>query len=107
VLLAGLGFGLANLFRNTGAALGLTAFYLMIVETLVRGVRPRWGEWLLTTNAGALVNETPLRMYVGSNADGSAREIVIGQLHGGVVLTTLVLGLLLLGGLLFVRRDLT
>ena len=35
-----LGFGLTNLVRNTGAALGIGFVYLAIVENAVRALRP-------------------------------------------------------------------
>jgi hypothetical protein len=55
VLAAWLGFGIANLIRNTGASLGVGFVYFAVIETAVRGFRPRWQEWLLTDNAAALV----------------------------------------------------
>ena len=51
VLVALLGFGLTNLIRNTGAALGVGFVYFAIVETAVRALRPAWQPWLLSTNA--------------------------------------------------------
>lgn len=45
-----LGFGLATIGKNTGAALGGGMAYLLIVESLVRAFLPAWDEWLLSTN---------------------------------------------------------
>ena len=106
VLLAGLGFALANLLRNTGAALGVAALYLAVFETAVRVLHPPWAEWLFTVNASALLSRTPIHLYVGGRNDQQSREIVLGHLHGGLYLVALVAGLLTLGGVLFARRDL-
>ncbi len=114
VLLGLIGFGIANLIRNTAAALGV-GFVYFIAEIILQNVRPAWQEWFLTINAGALVNEGGLRVYVytgepvfqsdGSVSDG--REILISNWHGGLVLGGLAVLLLLVGGFLFKRRDLT
>ena len=114
VLLGLIGFGIANLIRNTAAALGV-GFVYFIAEIILQNVRPAWQEWFLTINAGALVNEGGLRVYIytgepvfqsdGSISDG--REVLISNWHGGLVLGGLALLLLLVGGFLFKRRDLT
>ena len=107
VLMSGLGFALANLLRNTGAALGLMALYLAVLENLIRVLRPSWAEWLLTSNAGALISRTPVRLYVNNRSDGASREIVLGHLHGGLYLAGVVTALLTVGAVLFSRRDLS
>ena len=43
VLAALIGFGLANLTRNTGAALGIGFVYFAILETAIRILRPMLG----------------------------------------------------------------
>lgn len=105
-LLSGLGFALANLLRNTGAALGVAALYLAVLENVVRVLRPSWVEWLFTSNAAALVSRTPVHLQVGGRGNQPSHEIVLSHLHGGLYLTGLVAGLLALGGVLFARRDL-
>ena len=55
VLASLVGFGLANLTRNTGAALGAGFVYFAILETAVRALRPTWQPWLLSNNAVALM----------------------------------------------------
>ena len=54
VLAALLGFGLTNLTRNTGAALGIGFVYFAILETAIRILRPVWEPWLLSNNAVGL-----------------------------------------------------
>lgn len=109
-----IGFGIANLVRNTAAALG-AGFVYFVVEIVVINVRPALQPWFLTTNAAALVNEggvpvswstdTPTRQPDGSLAD--YKELLLTNLHGGLVVGGVALVLLVLGGWLFKRRDLT
>ena len=106
-----LGFGLTNLLRNTGAALGVGFVYLVVVENAVRVLRPAWQPWLLTNNAAALVLPDGLTLLLP--ADGAADPGVSGGveyvLSNGqaalflAVLTTVVVGV---GVVLFSRRDL-
>ncbi|MEX2203698.1 MAG: hypothetical protein WD965_06375 [Actinomycetota bacterium] len=58
-IFAGVGFGIASIGRNTAAALGVGFGYLVIVENLVRGLRPAWAPWLLTENAGLFLIGDP------------------------------------------------
>jgi ABC-type transport system involved in multi-copper enzyme maturation permease subunit len=59
-IFAGFGFGLASSGRNTAVALGVGFGYLVIVENLVRGLRPQWTPWLLTDNAGLFIVDSPI-----------------------------------------------
>ncbi len=110
IIAAALGFALANLVRNTGAALGIAFAYLLVVENAVRALYPRWQGWLLTTSAGALLDPAGGRYYLAGRPDGlgnaSGREVVVTHLHGGLVLGGTALVLVALGSVLFVRRDL-
>lgn len=56
---AGFGFGLASIGRNSAVALGVGFGYLVIVENLVRGLRPRWMPWLLTENSALFIIDLP------------------------------------------------
>jgi ABC-type transport system involved in multi-copper enzyme maturation permease subunit len=58
-IFAAFGFGLASAGRNTAVALGVGFGYLVIVENLVRGLRPQWTPWLLTDNAGLFIVDSP------------------------------------------------
>ena len=114
VLAALLGFGIANLIRNTGASLGVGFVYFAVIETAVRGFRPRWQEWLLTDNATGLILNGGHRIFIYSeqtideqgNFVDNVPQILISNVQGGLVLgivTTIVVGS---GVLLFKRRDL-
>jgi ABC-type transport system involved in multi-copper enzyme maturation permease subunit len=58
-IFAGVGFGIASIGRNTAAALGVGFGYIVIVENLVRGLRPAWAPWLLADNAGLFLIGEP------------------------------------------------
>ena len=108
-----LGFAVAHLTRGTGAALGVAFLYFAILEPAIGAFRPGWAPWLLNTNISALVTPGGTKIYLpdpGVGAQGQfeqMREVVIGNLHGGLVLGAVVLVILALGGWLFRRRDLT
>jgi hypothetical protein len=102
------GFGLANLVRNTGAALGVGFVYFAIVESAVEAFRPTWGPWLLTRNAAALINPGGLKIpiYDGSfTANGMPREVFVSNLHAGLWLGAVLAAVVGLGVVLFARRD--
>ncbi len=109
-----LGFGIANLVRNTAAALGVGFVYFAVVESAVRGFRPSWQEWLLTDNAAALLLNGGHKIYLfnegyvderGAYID-SGREVLLSNLHGAAVLGGVTAVLVIVGVALFQRRDL-
>jgi ABC-2 type transport system permease protein len=117
VFAALLGFGIANLIRNTGASLGVGFVYFAVIESAIRGLRPTWQEWLLTDNAAALVLDGGHRIFIfddsgqvsfdeAGNVIEGAQEIVVSNLHGGLVLGLTAAAVLALGTVLFQRRDL-
>ncbi|MCZ2818381.1 ABC transporter permease subunit [Modestobacter sp. VKM Ac-2984] len=102
-----LGFGLTNLVRNTGAALGVGFVYFAVLETAVRAVRPEWQPWLLTDNAAALVMPDGLTIYTGFDpVTGVSTEYLLGNLQAGVFLAVVAAVVLTVGIVLFTRRDL-
>jgi hypothetical protein len=112
-VMALLGFGIANLIRNTAAALGVGFVYVAVVETALRALRPAWQRWLLTDNAIALLTPGGLHVFLDQgfvDARGqyqeSGREILVSNLHGGLILTAATLAVLVAGIVLFGRRDL-
>lgn len=113
VLFALLGFGIANLLRNTAAAFGFAFVYFAILETVLRQVRPAWQPYLLTDSAVALLLKGGNKVFVDQgyvDARGfyvaTGREIMVSNLHGAVVLAVVSLAVVALGVLLFTRRDL-
>ncbi|OMQ15793.1 hypothetical protein A7K94_0207025 [Modestobacter sp. VKM Ac-2676] len=113
-LFAGLiGFGLTNLVRNTGAALGAAFIYVLVVETAVRALQPAWQPWLLTNNVTALALPDGLTVYLdqGETVDAqgnvvwAATEYLITHVQSGVYLTVVTALVVGAGVVLFSRRD--
>ena len=108
-VLAGLiGFGLANLIRNTGAALGVGFVYFAIVENALRIYDQSLEKWLLSTNAVALVFPDGLRVYDYSappTPSGEMPSYLVTNLQGGLVVAAFATVLVGVGVVLFARRD--
>lgn len=96
-IFAGVGFGIASIGRNTAAALGVGFGYIVIVENLVRGLRPAWSPWLLTENAGLFLIGDPADF---PNLDRSAVE-------AGIYLAAVAMLLLVAAAAQFRVRDVT
>jgi ABC-type transport system involved in multi-copper enzyme maturation permease subunit len=94
-IFAGFGFGLASAGRNTAVALGVGFGYLVVVENLVRGLRPQWTPWLLQDNAGLFVVGSPIDFpLLGRSTIGA-----------GLYLTAVGVAMLLAATGLFRARD--
>jgi len=109
VLVGLIGFGLANLIRNTGAALGIGFVYFAIVENALRIFEPTLDRWLLSTNAVALVLPGGTRVYDFSAVEAQAGEppfYLVTNLQGGLVVSAFAAVIVGVGVLLFTRRDL-
>jgi hypothetical protein len=110
VIAALLAFGLTNLVRNTGAALGIAFVYLIIVENLVRGLRPLWQQWLLSSNALGLVQQDGVTLTTfGDQPDATGMvetiEYYLGHLQSFVFLSAVTAVVVAVGAVLFARRD--
>ena len=109
VLISLLGFGLTNLIRNTGAALGIGFVYFAIVETAVKILRPAWEPWLLSSNAAGLISPNGVKIYIfdriGRNGFTEPRVYVVHNLQAGIELTAVVAVIIGVGVWLFARRD--
>jgi hypothetical protein len=105
-----LGFGLTNLVRNTGAALGVAFVYFAVVESALGGFKPTWQPWLLTTNAAALVMDGGFELTIYTDefdAQGNTKviEYLVTNLHGGLVMGVVTAVVVGVGVVLFSRRD--
>lgn len=58
-LMGAVGFALASLGRNTAAALGAGFAYVVVVENLIRALKPGWQPWFFSDNAAVLVTADP------------------------------------------------
>jgi len=92
---AGFGFALASIGRNSAVALGVGFGYLVIVENLVRGLRPRWMPWLLTENSALFIIDLP----------GDFPLLGRTTVEAGVYLCAVTAGLLLAATAVFRVRD--
>jgi hypothetical protein len=112
VIAALLGFGLTNVVRNTGAALGIGFVYSVMVETIVRGTRPHWAPWLLTENAQALVQHGGKTIQIWDrtampdvNGYIEPTEYYLGNLQAATLLGAFTVVVIGIGVALFTRRD--
>ncbi|TFV50411.1 hypothetical protein [Blastococcus sp. TF02A-35] len=108
VLVALIGFGLANLTRNTGAALGIAFVYFAILEGALGAFLGLAAQrWSLTVNTVALVVPGGTRIYDYS-ADYTVEppSYLVTNLHGGLVVSAYVAVIVGVGVWLFARRDL-
>jgi hypothetical protein len=96
-IFAGFGFALAAAGRNTAVALGAGFGYLVIVENLVRGLRPEWAPWLLTDNTALFIIGSPTQFPL------LGRTVT----QAGVYLALVGVALLLGAAGLFRVRDVT
>lgn len=107
-----LGFGLANLVRNTAAAFGAGFVYFAVVENIIRFFNPNWQPYLFTTNVAAWVNNGGVKVFGKESFDRrqgfvTAREIHVSNLHGAVTLLIYAAVILIASLILFRRRDIT
>jgi ABC-type transport system involved in multi-copper enzyme maturation permease subunit len=97
VLGTAMGLSLATIGRNTAAALGIAFGYLAIVESAIRGLRPRWQPWLLGDNIMVVITNQPQNFpLVDRSTMGAA-----------TLLACYTLALLALAVATFRRRDIT
>jgi hypothetical protein len=110
VLVALMGFGLTNLIRNTGAALGIGFVYFAVIETAIRILRPAWEPFLLSNNAAGLISPGGITVFIYDNLGPTGytepRQYLIHNLQAGIVLGAVAAVIVGVGVLLFQRRDL-
>lgn len=87
------GFALATIGKNTGAALGGGMAYLLIAEPLVRAWKTEWSDWLLSTNIARVIGDAD----IGFNAQTTT--------EAALVLAAYVAGFLLVALWFFRRRE--
>ena len=122
VLVALGAFALANLTRNTAAALGIGFIYFAVLENVVNVFLPRFSRWSLASNVAAFLNPGGLEVPSGESASfassqvgsGSSQTplidnsvIALSNLRAGLLLSTVVVVFLVVATALFARRDIT
>ena len=107
-----LGFGLANLVRNTAASFGVGFVYFAVVENIIRALDPDWEPYRFTTSVAAWVSNgglTALGKVAFDQRQGfvTARPIHVSNVHGGVTLIVFPAVILIASLIVFKRRDIT
>lgn len=88
-----LGFALATIGKNTGAALGGGMAYLLIAEPLIRVWKIEWSDWLLSTNMALVIGDADIG--IGGRSTETA----------AIVLAAYVLAFLYVALWFFRRRE--
>ena len=91
------GFSIAALARNTGAAIIISFIYFAVLEGLIRGYRPNWIRWLFGDNAA-------LFLVGHENGTGLPPH---SQTRAAVTLIGYAVVLALVATTVFRRRDVT
>ena len=96
--LALVGFAVASIGRNTAAALAGVLTYFIVIESILRGLRPGWSRWLLLDNLA----------IVSTGSSGAADTDFASSLLGAAVILAIWVGsLLALAATAFIGRDVT
>lgn len=105
-----LAFAIAGLTRVTGAALGAAFGYFVILENLIRGLRPGWTRWVITPNVAAVMTKRfevepahPRRVLDGE----LTRMYTLTSTRGAITLGVYLLAFLGVFYVWFSRRDVT
>jgi len=107
-----LGFGLANLIRNTAAALGVAFVYFAVLESVVRAISPLLQPYLFVTSVGAWVSKGGVTVSGRNVYDQrlgfvTPQPILVSNAQGGVALLVYAAVVLIVSLALFRRRDIT
>ena len=105
-----LGFGLANLVRNTAAALGIAFVYFAVLESVLRSISPSLPPYLLVTSITAWTTHGGVTVFGREHFDqGSGyvqpETIHVSNLHGGLTLLIYAAVILGISLTLFRRQD--
>lgn len=112
-VLGAAGAALGFLARSAAGALGIGVGWLLLVDSVLAGVVPALTPWTLRASLSAWLDDgyrywesVPCRPVDGVAQEGSCTvERTVSMLHGGVLLAVVVAVLVVLGGLVFRRRD--
>lgn len=91
-----IGVAISSIGRSTAASLGVIFVYLALVESLLRGLVPRFAPWLLSVNLLAVVD---------GQAQFLDRGRVVSLTHGVATVGAYAAGLLVLALVFFRARD--
>ncbi len=94
-----IGAAVAMIGRHTAAALGAVFVYMAVLESIVRGLRPGLGRFLLGDNIGVAVTATRTSLFQGESM------FVLTPQHGALVIAVYVLVLVGAAMVLLRARD--
>ena len=97
-VLALVGFTVASIGRNTAAALAGVLTYFIVIESILRGLRPGWSRWLFLDN---------LSIVMSGSSGAADADFSRSMLGAGIVLAVWVGALLAVAAGMFLRRDVT
>ncbi len=107
-----LGFGLANLIRNTAAALGIAFVYFVVLESVVRAINPALQPYLFTTGVAAWTTHGGVTVdgalaYNKAQGFVTPEQIHVSNLQGAVTLLIYAGVVLAVSVATFRARDIT
>jgi ABC-2 type transport system permease protein len=94
-----LGATVAMIGRNTAAALGAVFVYMAVFESVVRGLRPTLGRFMLGDNIASFVSGTTTQLYADDNV------FVLTPWRGALVIGVYVAVLIVASASLLRSRD--
>jgi hypothetical protein len=94
-----LGATVAMIGRNTAAALGAVFVYMAVFESVVRGLRPTLGRFMLGDNIASFVSGTTTQLYADDNV------FVLTPWRGAVVIGVYVVALIVASASFLRSRD--
>jgi ABC-2 type transport system permease protein len=101
---------IAMIGRSTVSSLGVLVGYLILFEGVIAGFKPSIQGWLLMRAGGVVVSQSPILDYGSgsysySGPDFREPAILMSVARADVVLGVYVVALLVLGLVVFRRRD--
>ena len=99
---------IAMIGRSTVSSLGVLVGYLILFEGVIAGFRPSIQGWLLMRAGGVVVSQSPILDYRAGPSFGSSYpepNVLMSVARADVILGAYVIGLLVLGLVVFRRRD--
>jgi len=100
----------AMIGRSTVSSLGVLVGYLILFEGVIAGFRPSIQGWLLMRAGGVVISQSPILEYGSGGYSSSGPNyadpvVLMSVVRAGAVLGVYLVALLVLGLVVFRRRD--
>jgi ABC-2 type transport system permease protein len=82
------GLAVASIARNTAFAIGVAFAWLAVIEPIVRGLRPKWEPWLLSSNAARFM-AGPVENVPLPTRSTLVAGLVVAAYAGGLLLVAI------------------